>query len=207
MVEYLSKGITKLSRSQAYSKRQGYLKKATKSAPKAAAAKTSKVYQGEDVKQLKKSRKVAKQTKLRSKITPGTVLILLAGKFSGKRVVFLKQLESGLLLVTGPYKLNGVPLKRVNQSYVIATSAKVDISSLNVEKFDDSLFKRSKDASSEFFEQGTEKPKIVDAEKKKMQVELDTKLISAVKKTPLMAPYLRSSFTLRRGQVPHRMNF
>lgn len=121
--------------------------------------KASKYYPSEDVKAPKLSRKVAKTAALRSTITPGTVLILLAGRYRGKRVVFLRQLASGLLLVTGPRLINGVPLRRVAQAYVIATSTKVDISSVKVpETVNDAYFVKAKAAKSadkegEFFQE------------------------------------------------------
>ena len=48
-------------------------------------------YPGDDVKHvyIRKCKK-PKPTKLRKSIKPGTILIILSGRFKGRRVVFLK---------------------------------------------------------------------------------------------------------------------
>lgn len=66
------------------------------------ALKGAKFYPADDLARPKTSRKGKKNApKLKKNMAPGTVLILLSGRFRGKRVVFLKQLASGMLLVTG----------------------------------------------------------------------------------------------------------
>ncbi|KAL0369169.1 UNVERIFIED_CONTAM: 60S ribosomal protein L6 [Sesamum calycinum] len=145
-------------------------------------------------------------------IIPGTVLILLAGRFKGKRVVFLKQLSSGLLLVTGPYKINGVPLRRVNQAYVIGTSTKVDISGVNVEKFDDKYFakqveKKKKKGESEFFEAEKQDKNALPAEKKDDQKAVDAPLLKAIEAVADLKAYFGARFTLKDGMKPHELVF
>ena len=104
----LSQGVPRYSRAAMYGKRGRYLRKDWKPVEKKpqqeAAAPASKWYPAEDAPSRRAVVKAArKPTRLRSSITPGTVLILLAGRFAGRRVVFLKQLESGLLLVSGKF--------------------------------------------------------------------------------------------------------
>merc|ERR1719453_469845 len=175
------------------------------------AKKAPKYYPAEDVKmKLGNHHNTTKQTKLRKNIVPGSVLILLAGHFKGQRVVFLKQLDSGLLLVTGPYKLNGVPLRRVPQSYVIGTSTVVDVSGVNVPKeVNDDFFKKPKAAKKKdgelFFEE--KKEKTIDEARKKTQEAVDAKLVAAVSKDALLKAYLSSKFSLKNGDKPHLMSF
>ncbi|CAO3632662.1 unnamed protein product [Mucor fragilis] len=226
---FIAPGVSRYSRSAAYSKKAQYKRKQTAvAAPAKAAAtdktvevkggkngnnrtvpaqKASRFYPAEDVPQPKAGRKAAAKTSLRSTITPGTVAILLAGRHSGKRVVVLKQLDSGLLLVTGPFKINGVPLRRVNQAYVIATSTKVDISGVKVdEKINDAYFKKAAKSDKAFL-QGEEKKAAFPESKAADQKVVDKALLEVVAKTPFLRQYLASSFGLNKGQFPHNMKF
>lgn len=169
----------------------------------------TKFYPTEDVPKAIGNHKHAGTATLRASITPGTVLILLAGPFRGKRVVFLKQLDSGLLLVTGPYSFNGVPLKRVDQTYVIATSTKTDISGATIPAdVNDAMFTRPASAKkSGFFAEGEEPKKEVSAARQAAQKAVDAGVESAVSAVPQLKEYLRTLFTLRSGQYPHEMKF
>jgi len=173
------------------------------------AKKTPKSYPTEKVAHKFRPHKHHNATKLRASITPGTVLIILAGRFAGRRVVFLNQTKEGLLLVTGPYQFNGVPVRRVPQHLVIATSTKVDVNGVDTTKFDDAYFKKSKDAKHKksevnFFAEAPKK-KEIDAHRIEDQKTVDAKVVEAIKKVPQLEAYITSMFTLTAA--PHTLKF
>merc|ERR1712026_532881 len=141
----LESGVYKYSRSKMYHKKAIY-KFTKKTTPKAAAEKkpafvekkvggaknggTRKVATNKpkfdyptyskDVVKTSKNLFSKQKHSLRPSLSAGVIAIVLAGVHKGKKVVVLKQLGTGLLLVSGPYALNGCPLRRVNQRYLLA---------------------------------------------------------------------------------------
>ncbi|CEG47815.1 60s ribosomal protein [Plasmopara halstedii] len=150
----------------------------------------------------KTKRNSVKTAKLRKSITPGTVLILLSGRFRGTRVVFLKQLPSGTLLITGPYKVNGVPLRRVNQAFVIATSTRLDLSNVTLPNIGDNYFAKTPSKKSSI-----PVTPVIAEQRKSDQKAVDALLMQKLAKEPYLRAYLNAKFTLTKNDRIHDMRF
>jgi len=171
-------------------------------------------YPADDGCRCVKRKRNVRAPKLRKGLKEGSIVILLAGRYRGKRVVFLKQLKSGLLLVTGPHKINGVPLRRVNQAYVIPTSTSVNIQKEHVEHVHEDLFKRLKQkkvkSEANYLGKTSEKSeaeKKREHHKRKLQEDVDKHLIEHIKKDKTLTRYLRTRFTLTNKMRPHELVF
>eukprot|EP00640_Fibrocapsa_japonica_P004154 CAMPEP_0113952332 /NCGR_PEP_ID=MMETSP1339-20121228/90348_1 /TAXON_ID=94617 /ORGANISM="Fibrocapsa japonica" /LENGTH=218 /DNA_ID=CAMNT_0000960917 /DNA_START=56 /DNA_END=712 /DNA_ORIENTATION=- /assembly_acc=CAM_ASM_000762 len=210
----LAKGVYAFSKGSV-AKKNGRFKLKSKSSEKSEKVAEKKgreprFYPADDVKVPLKRTFKPKTAKLRENITPGTVLILLSGRFRGKRVIFLKQLPSGTLLVTGPYKVNGVPLRRVNQAYVISTSTKIDISGVSLPDIDDSYFARvepEKKADEEQFFATAAKTAQVSDQRKADQKTVDSQILKIIAGEPALKAYLNAKFSLAKKDLPHEMKF
>ena len=159
---------------------------------------------------FKRQCKAPKASHISAPLTPGQVVIILSGRFRGRRVVYLKKLESNLLLVTGPYKYNGVPLKRVNAAYVLPTNTKLNINAEIAKNVNDKFFDKvdiERAKEEDFFEDKEKKKGRISEDKKKLQTEVETEVKKAVDGVPMMKEYLRNRFALKNGDKPHLMKF
>lgn len=132
-------------------------------------------------------------------------------------MVVLKTLSSKNLLVTGPYAINGVPLKRVNPAYVIATTTKVSLEGVNVNIDDKFFLKERKYNANELKNASEAKLKKADeckktsetwrAEAKLAQKAVDANLLKNIKAVELLKEYLETRFTLYNNTRLHELKF
>lgn len=144
-------------------------------------------------------------------------MILLSGANRGRRVVVLKRLTSGNLLVTGPYSVNGVPLSRVNPAYALATTTRVSLDGVAA-NVDDSFFKHGKRFTKNELKNASE-VRVKQAEEGKAQEQkwreelkgvqkgVDAKLLENIKKVEHLRGYLGTRFTLSNTVRPHELRF
>jgi len=104
--------------------------------------------------------------------------------------------------------VNGVPLRRVSPVYVIATSTKVDVSTVDTASITDSYFARVKSTEEEeFFAGDAPKSAVVSDQRKADQKKVDAALLKAFEATPMLKAYLGARFSLSGNDKPHNMVF
>lgn len=110
----------------------------------------------------------------------------------------------------GPYGVNGVPLRRVNQRFVIATSTKVSLDGVNVSAIDDAHFAREKvvrkTGEQALFDVASVAT-VVSPERKALQTAVDAALTKNIGQIEFLSQYLQAKFSLSKADRPHLLKF
>lgn len=108
-----------------------------------------------------------------------------------------------------------MPIRRIHQHFVIATSTKLNIDNVKVpENINDEYFRRHRErrpkkAEGDIFAKKAKGYKVSKA-RKEDQITVDKQIFEAIKAHPdrkILLAYLKSRFGLSTGQYPHAMKF
>jgi large subunit ribosomal protein L6e len=115
-------------------------------------------------------------------LIPGNLVVVLEGCYTGKRVVFIKQLPGNLAVCSGISSINGVSLFKIDERFLFKLSSSVEIPSkinLNLDNvFESKIFEGEK----------------VDVELSAEEKSFEELLLTSVCKVPFMKSYLADSF-------------
>lgn len=115
-------------------------------------------------------------------LSPGDIVVVLEGAHTGKRVIFIKQLEDYKALVSGISTINGVSAFKIDERYLFRLSSSIEIPS-NLEFNADSVYESKMNESEK-----------LDVELSPAEKALEQSLLASVVKTPYMKSYLAEPF-------------
>lgn len=154
-----------------------------------------------------------RQTRLRKNMKPGRVCVCLIGPYTSKKVVFLKQLDSGLLMCAC---LNNGAVRRFPQKWLFCTDSIVHLDHAGIQKnlkdWSDSSFdvlkaeKTEADGGDDEFFNKDAASKTVPAAFQS-QVDGMIKAVTDCVKDKYMTMYLKARFTLDSDVGPHKACF
>lgn len=118
-------------------------------------------------------------------------------------------MKSGLLLITGPYGINGVPLRRAHLKSVISTTTQIGVNIPIPDYITDGYFSQPKlPKATELFNTASSSTTVsCSDERKSTQKLIDEIILDYIKTVPHLKAYLSQKFSLSKGQLPHEMVF
>lgn len=153
-------------------------------------------YNTEDVSELEKKfiEKHAPKARIpRVDLNPGDIVVVLEGINTGKRVVFIKQLNDCKAVVSGVRALNKCSAFIIDERYLLKLDAKISINS----NFDFSNLRESK-----MFESNILESELSDSEKT-----LEFELFNAIKAVPFMKSYISEDFKVDNSVEFYSQNY
>eukprot|EP00917_Polyrhabdina_sp_WS-2016_P010294 GHVP01022690.1.p1 GENE.GHVP01022690.1~~GHVP01022690.1.p1 ORF type:complete len:139 (+),score=28.52 GHVP01022690.1:748-1164(+) len=134
------------------------------------------------------------------KIQQGTIVIALKGEVSGKRVVYLGEMDEDTAIISGPSEINDVGITTIAKKNIIITSQKLELGNITVtneiKSYLKKVLKSKKDKKVE------ETVDFIEFKNK-----TNENIIKEVEKIEFLSEYLKTKFTLKEGELPHKMKF
>ncbi|AEA38705.1 60S ribosomal protein L6B (nucleomorph) [Cryptomonas paramecium] len=70
----------------------------------------------------------------------GSIVIISFGKLRGKKAIILRTTKCQMFVISGPFSLNGISIRRIKPGHIITTRNRLDVDSVNTRIFDDEYF-------------------------------------------------------------------
>jgi ribosomal protein L14E/L6E/L27E len=141
----------------------------------------------------KKNKKIlnpgATENKKNNKFNIGSIIILLGSKLKGKKSILLKKTREGLFVISGPFCINGISLRRIHPRFVLPTEIKIELNNFNLHFLNDDYFKFLKKTNKEISD--FERLKLISLHRVRQAV-LDKKLKKEIEKNFFLKNYLKT---------------